>query len=108
MQAGRWEMSKAGLVLVIGPGDSWMILVERETQDTGACVWELCLGLAPDWRLHWPQTCAEYASELKSWKAGLGQHDSADWATRDGSRVHVMAPAACVLPFSLLLTYLGT
>lgn len=39
-------MSKAGLLHVIGPGDSWMTLVQRETQDTGNLFWGLCLGLA--------------------------------------------------------------
>ena len=88
----RWEMSRAGLLLVIGPGDSWMILVEGETQDIGACVWELCLGLAPDWRLDWPETCAEHTRpSSKVGKRGLTQQDSAGWPTRDGSRVHVIA-----------------
>lgn len=62
--------------------DSWMTLIERETQDTGASVWELCLGLAPDWRLDWPETCRKRVRAAKlgadSWKAGLGGQDSAD------------------------------
>lgn len=94
-RAVQWEMSRAGLLRVIGPSDSWMTLVQRETQDTGASVWELCLGLAPDWRLDWPERCRATRPSCKVARRIL---ESGAWPTgqcgletRDGSRVHVTA-----------------
>lgn len=94
MQSGRWEMSKAGLVLVKDQAThGWFWLRgRRKTLEpvSGNFVWGLRRTGASIGRRRVP----EYASELQSWKAGLGQQDSADWATRDVSRVHVMSTAA--------------
>lgn len=106
-RALQWEMSKAGPLRVIGPSDSWMTLVQRETQDTGASVGELCLGLAPDWRLDWPERCRATRPSCKIARRIL---ESGAWPTgqcgletRDGSRVHVTAgrPVCLFLPVLL-------
>lgn len=95
-RAVQREMSKAGLLRVIGPSDSWMILVEWETQNgrrktPGTCLRTLsgaCVVLVP--RL--ARAVPRYASELQSWAQNLGKRGLADRTVRTGDARWLTSP----------------
>lgn len=83
----RWEMSTAGLLLVIGPGDSWMTLLWQGD----ARHWSLCLGTlsgacagtdASIGRRRVPNTRPTW----QSWKAGLGHPGQCGLSKREMAR----------------------